>query len=189
MKFRHLQILNGRGWFGNGLDFKWDLKSRSPTIWKLTIVSTIWYLPFDIHYLFNISIGWDYFRRYLVFLPLETDLQKVQILNVSGFQMVSFLVPTVLDFASITYQFISQLQVVVEIVLGPGWVSHVTCVGDCSFNDSTGLAHCLHANNQVGQVVERVKHSEDVHAILDCQVTKSGMEMIVKFHMGNRWHI
>ena len=43
-----VRILNGlkRGWFVNGLDFEWDLKSWSPIIWKLTIL----YLPFEIRF-------------------------------------------------------------------------------------------------------------------------------------------
>ena len=71
------------------------------------------------------------------------------------------------------YQLISQLQVVFEVVFGSAGVSHITRVRDCSFNDSTCLAHSIHTNNQVGQVVERVEHSEDIHAILDSQVTES----------------
>jgi len=77
------------------------------------------------------------------------------------------------DFTSLhPHQLISQLQVVVEVVFGSSRVADVTCVRDGGLDDATGIANSLHADNKVGQIIEGVKHSEHIHAILDGQVAK-----------------
>ena len=90
-----------RGWVANGLDFKRDLKSRSPTIWNADKWSPFCPKPLEIRtkmsrfWMGQFSNGWDYSYCHslstAIWKPdhLKSNLQKVQISSVSGFQIPS----------------------------------------------------------------------------------------------------
>ena len=62
-------------------------------------------------------------------------------------------------------ELVREVEVVLEVVLGLGGVSHVARVGNGRLDDAAGLAHGIHAQHQVRHVVEAVKHTEHVHAV------------------------
>ena len=72
------------GWIGNGLDFKWDLKSGSPNIWNLNKLSLFCQKPFEI--LTKMSGFWMVFEWFHMAIakarPSKSlDFKCFQILN------------------------------------------------------------------------------------------------------------
>lgn len=63
-------------------------------------------------------------------------------------------------------ELIRQFQIVVQGVLLPHWVRDVACVRDGSLNDAACCSGSFHSQQHVWQVVQGIKHTEDVHAIL-----------------------
>mmetsp|Transcript_25141 Transcript_25141/g.42062 ORF Transcript_25141/g.42062 Transcript_25141/m.42062 type:complete len:238 (-) Transcript_25141:1913-2626(-) len=57
-----------------------------------------------------------------------------------------------------------EVDVVVQVVLGARGIRHVTGVADGGLDHAPGLVHRLDAELEVLDVVERVKHAEDVDA-------------------------
>lgn len=76
------------------------------------------------------------------------------------------------------HELVSQLQVVIQRVFLPHGVRDVACVRDGRFHHTSRCSSRLHSQQQVGKVVQRVKDTEDVHAVLFSHLAKSGTQVI-----------
>ena len=70
---------------------------------ELWIAETFEYLCYSNGLLFRYAVPWYWTSEYLKPDHLKSDLQKVRISNVSGFQMVGFQIPTVLNQTPLAY--------------------------------------------------------------------------------------
>lgn len=71
-------------------------------------------------------------------------------------------------------ELVSQFQIVIQGVLLPARVRDVARVRDGSLHDAPCCPGCLHAQQHVWDVVQGVKHTEDVHAVLFGHLTEPG---------------
>lgn len=71
-------------------------------------------------------------------------------------------------------ELVGQFQVVLQGVLLPARVRDVARVGDGGLHDAPCRPGRLHAQQHVGEVVQGVEHTEDVHAVLLGHLTEPG---------------
>mmetsp|Transcript_19234 Transcript_19234/g.57098 ORF Transcript_19234/g.57098 Transcript_19234/m.57098 type:complete len:272 (-) Transcript_19234:1685-2500(-) len=67
---------------------------------------------------------------------------------------------------AVVHQLLRQREVVVQVVLGLGWVGHVASVAQRALRHAACFGHRVDAKLEVIDVVQRVKHAEDVDAAL-----------------------
>mmetsp|Transcript_16708 Transcript_16708/g.45983 ORF Transcript_16708/g.45983 Transcript_16708/m.45983 type:complete len:210 (-) Transcript_16708:2157-2786(-) len=61
-------------------------------------------------------------------------------------------------------QLLCQIHIVIQRVLCARWVGHVAGVAQRGFSHTASSTHAVHPKLQVVDVVQGVKHSEDVHS-------------------------
>lgn len=74
-------------------------------------------------------------------------------------------------------ELVCQFQIVVQGVLLPHGVWNVSCVRDGGLHHTTCCSGGLHAQQHVWHVVQRVEHTEDVHAILLGHLAEPGRKL------------
>ena len=76
------------------------------------------------------------------------------------------------DVGASLVQLLGQVQVVLQRVLVSTGVGHVARVRNGRLDNTSRVTDRLHAHGEVGHVVERVEHAEDVHARLLGELAK-----------------
>ncbi|RNA12579.1 hypothetical protein BpHYR1_009063 [Brachionus plicatilis] len=69
-------------------------------------------------------------------------------------------------------QLVGHVNIVVQVVFGASGVADIACVRNGRLYNAAGVVDRVHAHNQIGHIVQRVKYSEHVHAVLHGQLAE-----------------
>jgi hypothetical protein len=72
------------------------------------------------------------------------------------------------DMGADAFEFLSEIHIVVEAVLGATRICDVAGVADGCFTNSPGLDHAFHRHTHVGEPVEAVEDAEHIDAGIRC---------------------